>query len=199
MFNMEHMFEHGCNRAELIAFNPRSTVTLGDKSSDSIKAAAAAAAAPGACARARIGNNHEKRVQHALEALGEYYCDTFDRQRVAPAVRQDMYNALMAGMQPEVIMLAMDDAARVEKPTWAYTMAVIRRCIDEDCMDSAAWQRRKAAHAAKPARRSAPREQPQRQQTPPAAASGYAQREWRDEGWEMDAIRQLLSAENHET
>ena len=194
MHNMEHLFEHGCNRAELLTF-PRSTVTLENKTDDSIKAAAAAAAAPGArvCAGARayarVRSEHEERVKHAMVALGEYYKDTFDRNRVAPAVQQDMYNALMAGMEPEVLMLAMDDAARVEKPTWAYAMAVIRRCIDEDCMDSAAWQRRKAAHAAKPARRSAARQ-------PETAVKDYTQRDW--SAYDMGDLRGMMN-ENHET
>ena len=75
--------------------------------------------------------------------LTEYYCDTFDRSKVARVVMGDMISALEAGMEPEVIILAMDDTARCEKPTWAYTLAILRRCIREGILTAEQWERQK--------------------------------------------------------
>lgn len=93
-------------------------------------------------------NDDDVRGYHAMDETYVYYCDVFGRQRVAPSVRRDMVSALDAGMEPAVLMAAMDAASQAASPSWAYARAVIIRCIAEGVFTLEAYNARTAAHRA---------------------------------------------------
>lgn len=158
---------------------------------------AAAAAIGRARARTRVYAREE------LADLAEYYCATYDRQRMPPAVQRDMCAALDAGMEPEVIMLAMDDAARCDRPSWSYALAIIKRCLAEGCRTTADWERRKVAHAAAYAQRARTVREPYANRTRDVRApyaygkalQDYAQREYHEEDFAVDAVMQMWMEE----
>lgn len=90
----------------------------------------------------------DMRGYHAMDAVYAYYCDVYDRQRVAPSVRRDMAAAIDGGMEPAVIMAAMDAAAQAAAPSWAYARAVIVRCLAEGVLTLEGYNQRTAAHRA---------------------------------------------------
>lgn len=210
MINTKHMFEFESNtdaattRAQVIPLpsdggirNPER-----DYNPEYIAAAAAAIGRAGARARTRVYAREE------LAELADYYCATYDRQRMPPAVQRDMCAALDAGMEPEVLMLAMDDAARADRPSWSYALAIIKRCLSEGCRTTADWERRKAAHAAAYAQRARTVRAPFANRTRdvrapyangPAqtgkALQDYAQREYHEEDFAVDAVMQMWMEE----
>ena len=163
-------------------------------------AAAAAIGRAGARARTRVYAREE------LAELSEYYCATYDRQRMPPAVQRDMCAALDAGMEPEVLMLAMDDAARADRPSWSYALAIIKRCLSEGCRTTADWERRKAAHAAAYAQRARTVREPYANRTRDVRApyaygkalQDYAQREYHEEDFAVDAVMQMWMEQERE-
>lgn len=176
-----------------------------DYNSEYIAAAAAAIGRAGARARTRVYAREE------LAELSEYYCATYDRQRMPPAVQRDMQDALAQGMEPEVIMLAMDDAARCDRPSWTYALAIIRRCLADGCRTTADWDRRKAAHAASYAQRARTVREPYANRTRDVRApyaygtrdgkvlQDYAQREYHEEDFAVDAVMQMWMEEQRES
>ena len=176
-----------------------------DYNPEYIAAAAAAIGRAGARARTRVYAREE------MAELAEYYCATYDRQRMPPAVQRDMQDALDKGMEPEVIMLAMDDAARCDRPSWTYALAIIRRCLADGCRTTADWDRRKAAHAASYAQRARTVREPcaHRARTVRVTyANGtrdgkvlqdYAQREYHEEDFAVDAVMQMWMEEQRES
>lgn len=93
-------------------------------------------------------NDDDVRGYHAMDETYSYYCDVFGRQRVAPSVRRDMVSAIDAGMEPAVMMAAMDAATQAAAPSWAYARAVIVRCLSEGVLTLDAYNARTAAHRA---------------------------------------------------
>lgn len=160
-----------------------------DYNPEYIAAAAAAIGRAGARARTRVYARED------LAELADYYCATYDRQRMPPAVQRDMCAALDAGMEPEVLMLAMDDAARIDRPSWTYALAIIKRCLSEGCRTTADWERRKAAHAAAYAQRSRDVRAPYAYGK---ALQDYAQREYHDEDFAVDAVMQMWMEQERE-
>ena len=211
MINTKHMFDVSSNtgtagtRAQVVALpnvgsrNPNKDINQANI------AAAAAIGRAGARARTRVYAREE------LADLADYYCATYDRQRMPPAVQRDMCAALDAGMEPEVLMLAMDDAARIDRPSWTYALAIIKRCLAEGCRTVQDWERRKAAHAAAYAQRSrdvrAPYANGTRDVRAPyaygpaqtgKALQDYAQREYHDEDFAVDAVMQMWMEQERE-
>ena len=205
MINTKHVFDESSNtgtagtRAQVVALpNVGSRNPNKDINQANIAAAAAAIGRAGARARTR----------EELAELADYYCATYDRRRMPPAVQRDMQDALDKGMEPEVIMLAMDDAARCDRPSWSYALAIIRRCLAEGCRTVQDWERRKAAHAAAYAQRSRDVRAPYANRTRdvrapyangPAqtgkALQDYAQREYHEEDFAVDAVMQMWMEE----
>ncbi len=196
MINTKHVFDESSNtgtagtRAQVVALpNVGSRNPNKDINQANIAAAAAAIGRAGARARTR----------EELAELADYYCATYDRRRMPPAVQRDMQDALDNGMEPEVIMLAMDDAARCDRPSWTYAMAIIKRCLAEGCRTVQDWERRKAAHAAAYAQRSRDVRAPYAHRTRDVRApyaygkalQDYAQREYHDEDFAVDAVMQM--------
>lgn len=210
MVKMERVFDGSSNtgaattRAQVIPLpsdggirNPER-----DYNPEYIAAAAAAIGRAGARARTRVYAREE------LAELADYYCATYDRQRMPPAVQRDMCAALDAGMEPEVLMLAMDDAARADRPSWSYALAIIKRCLSEGCRTTADWERRKAAHAAAYAQRARTVRAPFANRTRDVRApyangpaqtgkvlQDYAQREYHEEDFAVDAVMQMWMEE----
>ena len=206
MVNREHLFDTQSNtatattRAQVVALPNVGSIHNPNKDFNQANIAAAAAAIGRAGARActRVYAREE------LADLADYYCATYDRQRMPPAVQRDMQDALDKGMEPEVIMLAMDDAARADRPSWSYALAIIKRCLSEGCRTTADWERRKAAHAAAYAQRARTVRERCAHRTRdvrapyaygPAqtgkALQDYAQREYHDEDFAVDAVMQM--------
>ena len=210
MVKMERVFDGSSNtgaattRAQVIPLTSDSGIRNPERdyNPEYIAAAAAAIGRAGARARTRVYAREE------LAELSEYYCATYDRQRMPPAVQRDMCAALDAGMEPEVLMLAMDDAARADRPSWSYALAIIKRCLSEGCRTTADWERRKAAHAAAYAQRARTVRAPFANRTRdvrapyangPAqtgkALQDYAQREYHEEDFAVDAVMQMWMEE----
>lgn len=210
MVNREHMFEFESNtgaattRAQVIPLTSDSGIRNPERdyNPEYIAAAAAAIGRAGARACTRVYAREE------MAELADYYCATYDRQRMPPAVQRDMCAALDAGMEPEVLMLAMDDAARIDRPSWTYALAIIKRCLSEGCRTVQDWERRKAAHAAAYAQRARTVREPYANRTRdvrapyangPAqtgkALQDYAQREYHEEDFAVDAVMQMWMEE----
>lgn len=205
MVKMERVFDGSSNtgaattRAQVIPLPSDSGIRTPNKdiNQEYIAAAAAAIGRAGARARTRVYAREE------LAELADYYCATYDRQRMPPAVQRDMQDALDKGMEPEVIMLAMDDAARADRPSWSYALAIIKRCLSEGCRTTADWERRKAAHAAAYAQRARTVREPYANRTRDVRApyaygkalQDYAQREYHDEDFAVDAVMQMWMEE----
>ena len=83
-----------------------------------------------------------------IETVYEYYCDVFDRRRVAPAVRRDIASALSSGADLSLVIFALDEASLAPSPSWSYATTVISRCIAEGCLDREAAEKRSAAFRA---------------------------------------------------
>lgn len=208
MVKTERVFDSSSNtgtagtRAQVVALPNVGSIRTPykDINQEYIAAAAAAIGRAGARARTRVYAREE------LADLAEYYCATYDRRRMPPAVQRDMQDALDKGMQPEVLMLAMDDAARCDRPSWTYALAIIRRCLAEGCRTTADWERRKAAHAAAYAQRSrdvrAPYANRARDVRAPyaygKALQDYAQREYHEEDFAIDAVMQMWMEQERE-
>ena len=212
MVKMERVFESNANtnpgtagtRAQVVALPNVGSIRTPNQEAytNSSIAAAAAIGRAGARACTRVYAREE------LVELADYYCATYDRQRMPPAVQRDMCAALDAGMEPEVLMLAMDDAARIDRPSWTYAMAIIKRCLSEGCRTVQDWERRKAAHAAAYAQRARTVRAPFANRTRdvrapyangPAqtgkALQDYAQREYHEEDFAVDAVMQMWMEE----
>lgn len=200
MVNREHLFDTQSNagtagtRAQVVAL-PNVGSRNPNKDINQANIAAAAAAIGRAGARARI----RAYAREDLAELADYYCATYDRRCMPPAVQKDVLAALDAGMEPEVLKLAMDDSARIDRPSWTYALAIIRRCLTEGCRTVQDWDRRKAAHAAAYAQRSRDVRAPYANRTRDVRApyaygkalQDYAQREYHDEDFAVDAVMQM--------
>ena len=210
MINHKHMFDVSSNtdaattRAQVIPLSLGSGLRNPERDYNPEYIAAAAAAIGRAGARARI----RAYAREDLAELADYYCATYDRRCMPPAVQKDVLAALDAGMEPDVIMLAMDDAARIDRPSWTYAMAIIKRCLAEGCRTVQDWDRRKAAHAASYAQRARTVREPYAHRTRdvrapyaygPAqtgkALQDYAQREYHEEDFAVDAVMQMWMEE----
>ena len=205
MVNTKQMFDaiSTCTeRAQVIPLSLGSGIRNPEKDYNTLSHTAAAAAIGRAGARART----RVYAREELVELADYYCATYDRQRMPPAVQRDMQDALDKGMEPEVIKLAMDDAARCDRPSWTYALAIIRRCLAEGCRTVQDWERRKAAHAAAYAQRSRDVRAPYANRTRDVRApyaygkvlQDYAQREYRDEDFAVDAVMQMWMEQERE-
>lgn len=200
MRNPKRLFDYQSNtdaattRAQVIPLTIDSGICTPNK--DINQANIAAAAALGARARARI----RAYAREELADLADYYCATYDRRRMPPAVQKDVLAALDAAMEPEVLKLAMDDSARIDRPSWTYAMAIIKRCLAEGCRTVQDWERRKAAHAAAYAQRSRTVRVPFAYGPAQTgkALQDYAQREYHDEDFAVDAVMQMWMEQERE-
>lgn len=95
-------------------------------------------------ARAR---EDETRAKVWRNDIAEYYHSTFGAQ-LPPIARRDIDAAMEAGIQPEVIMICIDEAALAPRPSWAYARAILRKLVAEGCCTEEQYkQRQRAWHA----------------------------------------------------
>ena len=96
---------------------------------------------------------------HARERaeIEQYYCDTFGAPKAPPVAIREIDFALEHGLEPALIMTAMDEAAMAPRPSWAYARAIIRRLLGEGVLTPDAYAQRQARWQA---RRSQDREMP---------------------------------------
>ena len=69
-----------------------------------------------------------------------YFEQCFGRQ-AGPGVKREIYQAIMAGMRHETIMAIMDEAEKAPRPSWAYSLFILHRCLDSGILTLADWQR----------------------------------------------------------
>ena len=103
-----------------------------------------------ACARTREAER-DRRLE--LADIGQYYCDTFGAAKLPPVARRDCEAALDAGIDCEVILIAIDEAAMAPRPSWAYASAILRRLKAEGVQTPEEYASRQARWEARRRRR----------------------------------------------
>ena len=116
-------------------------------------------------ARARTNDRvffseEEKRQSRAAILAGwhkdacMYYQECFDR-KITPGVQRDIANALVEGFNIDLLRAIMDETLCAPRPSWAYCLAILRRCerdglrtLEDWKRDREAWASRKASHPA---------------------------------------------------
>ena len=83
------------------------------------------------------------------EEIEQYYCDTFGAPKAPPVAIREIEYALDAGLAPELIQTAIDEAALAPRPSWAYARAIIRRLLGEGVLTPEAYAQRQARWAAR--------------------------------------------------
>ena len=79
----------------------------------------------------------------------EYYADCF-RRAPAPGIRKDIAYAIKGGMTGECLQAIMDEAQTAPRPSWAYCMAILRRCQGAGIKTIEDWNEdRRRRHAAR--------------------------------------------------
>ncbi len=112
-------------------------------SSSSAASLSLAAISGGARVRAREGQGENDRL---MNDLAGYYCDSLGRHACPPMVKRDMEYYLRQGMEAGVIACALDAASVADRPSWAYAMGVLRRCLSEGVKTIEAFDDRTMAH-----------------------------------------------------
>lgn len=77
-----------------------------------------------------------------------YYVDSF-RRAPGPGVRREIAEAIRTGMTAECLMAIMDEAQGAPRPSWAYCLAILRRCQGAGIKTLEDWQRDKERTAAR--------------------------------------------------
>ena len=62
--------------------------------------------------------------------MASYYEQTFGRP-LPPVAKSDINNAFDHGVEPETVMICIDAAAVVPRPSWAYARAILYRLVAE--------------------------------------------------------------------
>ena len=88
-------------------------------------------------------------IEEIIEDLSGYYCETFGTAACPPVARQRMRICLHAGMDPQLIATAMDEAAMAPRPSWAYAQAILMRLQQESCLTPEAYEQRQLQWAAR--------------------------------------------------
>ena len=110
----------------------------------------------------------EDELEEALDMLADAYADTFDR-RPPRLVTDEMEAMLGQGMEPVVIMWALDEAAAAPRPSWAYARAVLAACAREGVRTAEDWRARQDRWANR------------RRARPSAGPLNYPQREYSEQ------------------
>ena len=83
--------------------------------------------------------------------LADCYRDTLER-RPAGIVLDEMAAFLDQGVEPCVIMMALDETAAAPRPSWAYARAILRGCVRDGATTAQGWHDRQARWAGRDAR-----------------------------------------------
>lgn len=103
----------------------------------------------------------------------EYYADTF-RREPGPGIRRDIAEAIKAGMTGECFMAIIDESQNAPRPSWAYCMAILRRCQGMGIKTMDDWRTDRMRHEGS--------------KNP---ALNYAQRQYKDEDFGPDFFVKL--------
>lgn len=80
-----------------------------------------------------------------MAEIERYFCDTFGAAKLPPVAIRQITIALDQGMDYQLIMTAMDEAALAPRPSWAYAAAILRRLCCEGCWTPDAYRKRQEA------------------------------------------------------
>ena len=93
-----------------------------------------------------VGARARAYAREDMDALADAYCDALGRDRCPRSVMADMIAAMDAGMQPAVIIAALEATIDAPRPSWAYARAILRRCAAEGVYTPDQWAARAARH-----------------------------------------------------
>ncbi len=81
----------------------------------------------------------EAKVLHGwyLECC-EYYADSY-RRAPGPGIRRDIAMAIKGGMTGECLQTIIDESMTAPRPSWAYCLAILRRCQRDGIKTLADW------------------------------------------------------------
>lgn len=97
-----------------------------------------------ACAHAR--ESVEMRVW--MDDIARYYRETLGCV-MPPMAKRDVTAAIEAGLEPQLVMTALDETALAPRPSWAYARAILRRLLREGVYDEQAYAQRQARFRAR--------------------------------------------------
>ena len=83
----------------------------------------------------------EATVLHGWYVESCAYYEACFRRHVAPGIRRDIAETIRDGMTGECLNAIMDEAQTAPRPSWAYCMAIVRRCKNAGIMTLEDWQR----------------------------------------------------------
>lgn len=78
----------------------------------------------------------------------EYYAECF-RRSPAPGIRKDIATTIKNGMTGECLKAIMDETQTAPRPSWAYCMAIVRRCEGSAIKTLEDWQEDRRRREAK--------------------------------------------------
>lgn len=96
--------------------------------------------------RARAREGAELRVW--MDDIARYYRDTLGCV-MPPMAKRDVDAAIEAGLEPQLVIIALDETALAPRPSWAYARAILRRLLREGVYDEQAYNRRQARFKAR--------------------------------------------------
>ncbi len=96
--------------------------------------------------RARAREGAELRVW--MDDIARYYRDTLGCV-MPPMAKRDVEAAIEAGLEPQLVIIALDETALAPRPSWAYARAILRRLLREGVYDEQAYNRRQAQFKAR--------------------------------------------------
>ena len=96
--------------------------------------------------RARAREGAEIRVW--MDDIARYYRDTLGCV-MPPMAKRDVAAAIEAGLEPQLVIIALDETALAPRPSWAYARAILRRLLREGVYDEQAYNRRQARYKAR--------------------------------------------------
>ena len=77
--------------------------------------------------------NYTRAREEDISDIAAYYCETFGVNAMPPVAKRQVERALKDGLSPDLVYEALDEAAMVRRPSWAYAAAIIRRLLSEGC------------------------------------------------------------------
>lgn len=83
-----------------------------------------------------------------MDDIARYYRDTLGCV-MPPMAKRDVEAAIEAGLEPQLVMTALDETALAPRPSWAYARAILRRLLREGVYDEQAYNRRQARFKAR--------------------------------------------------
>ena len=83
-----------------------------------------------------------------MDDIARYYRDTLGCV-MPPMAKRDVAAAIEAGLEPQLVIIALDETALAPRPSWAYARAILRRLLREGVYDEQAYNRRQARYKAR--------------------------------------------------